>query len=96
MGADQFTDRIEHDGTAQEAFDKAVAYAQYEYGHRGYTGTIAEKREFVEIPLPEGQDPHRYALDLISTCDERINSKWGPAGCLAFEGGYLFFGWASS
>jgi len=29
--------------TAQEAFDAAVAQARHEYGHGGYTGTIAEK-----------------------------------------------------
>jgi hypothetical protein len=28
------------------AFDKAVEAARYDYGHSGYTGTIAEKDEF--------------------------------------------------
>jgi hypothetical protein len=39
--------------TLQDAFRSAVDEAYYEYGHRGYTGTIAEKSgvTFVEIPL---------------------------------------------
>lgn len=32
-----------------EAFKKAVEQAQYDHGHAGYSGTIAEKRTFVLI-----------------------------------------------
>lgn len=35
--------------TAQDAFNEAVDRARYEHGHGGYTGTIAEKSEFVEL-----------------------------------------------
>jgi hypothetical protein len=39
--------------TAEEAFEAAREEALYDYGHSGYTGTIAEKYEFVEfIPPP--------------------------------------------
>lgn len=39
---------------AREAFSSAVREAQYEYGHGGYTGTIAEKGSdgFVLLALP--------------------------------------------
>ena len=40
--------------TAQAAFDKVVEQAQWEHGHRGYSGTIAEKRSMVEFQRPKG------------------------------------------
>jgi len=82
--------------TAKEAFQNAVAEAQYESGHGGYTGTIAEKRSFTMIPFPAGKDAYDYAYELIDNCDRRIDDKWGPAGCFALgDGQYAFFGWAS-
>lgn len=33
----------------KEAFDAAVSSAQYDYGHAGYTGTIAEKDSFTML-----------------------------------------------
>ena len=52
MGAEQF-DHIGRGKTVQEAFDNAVKEAQYDYGHAGYTGTIAEKDSFVEVPFSD-------------------------------------------
>lgn len=40
--------------TVREAFDQAHEAALWEHGHGGYSGTIAEKGEWVEFPLPEG------------------------------------------
>ena len=40
--------------TAQAAFDKIVEQAQWEHGHGGYSGTIAEKRSMVEFQRPKG------------------------------------------
>jgi len=82
---------------AKDAFQKAREKAQYDYGHSGYTGTIAEKDSFVMIPLPTGMKPLEYADKLIDECDERIDDKWGDAGCIAIPESdeYLFFGWAS-
>jgi hypothetical protein len=51
MGADFFTDTATGK-TAREAFRQAVEHAQYESGHGGYTGTIAEKHEYVLFALP--------------------------------------------
>lgn len=53
MGAQEFT-TVGRGKTAQEAFDAAVHAAQWEHGHGGYSGTIAEKHEFEEVVLPEG------------------------------------------
>ena len=60
--------------TAEEAFRKAVDQAAWEYGHGGYTGTIAEKSSFTIIAdkpqalaakFPDG--PLKEALSLGST-----------------------------
>lgn len=82
--------------SAQEAFRNAVEDARYQYGHGGYTGSIAEKNSFVMISLPEGEEPGEYAQRLIGEGDSRVDDKWGPAGCISLKDGrYLFFGWAS-
>jgi len=82
--------------TAREAFRTAVDQARYEYGHGGYTGTIAEKDKFVMIPLPKDKEPADYAYELIEACDARIDDKWGPAGCFDLgSGAFMFFGIAS-
>jgi hypothetical protein len=95
MGACTFTEYAQG-RTAQEAFNKATEKARYEYGHRGYTGTIAEKDDFVMIDLPDGIKPESYANVLLDECDPRVDDKWGPAGCFDLgDGEYLFFGWAS-
>ncbi len=89
--------------TAQEAFRKAVDDALYECGHGGYSGTIAEKHEFVLAVPPRGKTPLE-ALILWSdwtaepsTCHPAYEDKWGPAGCLQTgPEEFTFFGTASS
>lgn len=82
--------------TAAEAFTAARAAAQWERGHGGYTGTVAEKHEFVVIDVPAGVDPGDHARALIENDDQRIYDKWGPAGCVKLpDGEWIFFGWAS-
>ncbi len=95
MGAEIFLVHAEGE-TAQQAFLAAVAQASYDYGHAGYTGTIAEKDSFVMIDLPQGMDAEAYAHQLINEGDNRIDDKWGDAGCIKTDLGWLFFGWASS
>lgn len=51
MGACDFT-TVGVGKTPQEAFNKAHEAAQWEYGHGGYSGTIAEKGGFVLFTLP--------------------------------------------
>lgn len=107
MGADIFMVSVAAKN-ATKAFRKAVEEAQYDYGHAGYTGTIAEKDSFVMIPFDgEGfETAEKYAESLIDEGDKRINDKWGPVGCIMVKDNrfqvkkgqnlYLFFGWASS
>jgi len=42
--------------TPQEAFDEARAQARHEYGHNGYTGTIAEKDTLFHVADPDAID----------------------------------------
>ena len=53
MGAADFDSRATGK-TVDEAFRTARDAAAWEYGHGGYTGTIAEKGTFVEFVPPEG------------------------------------------
>jgi len=48
MGANDFMNMVSA-RSAEEAFHLARENAQYEHGHGGYTGTIAEKSDFVMI-----------------------------------------------
>ena len=98
MGAEQFecTSNLPF---IEDAFRACVDQACYDYGHRGYTGTIAEKAEYVIIqkdPLPFDQ-AQGLARSLFDESDSRIDDKWGPAGAIPLlPTGWLFFGWASS
>jgi hypothetical protein len=100
MGADTFATRSQGK-TPEEAFSKAVQDAQWEHGHGGYSGTIAEKGSFILIDWEkerQGQESISGFINrLIDLDDERISDKWGDAGCVKLkEGEYVFFGWASS
>ena len=96
MGAQEFYNSAKGK-TAKEAFAVALDQALYDFGHAGYTGTLAEKNSFVMIEVPEGQDPAGYAEDLMQEDDYRIADKFGDAGCVKLgDGEYLFFGNASS
>jgi hypothetical protein len=96
MGASTFGETA-NGKTAKEAFRKAVEQAQFDYGHAGYTGSIAEKSEFVMIDVPAGKNAYDHAHDLIDDGDPRIDDKWGPAGCIKLDDNtWYFFGWASS
>ena len=96
MGANNFG-TISNGATAKEAFAAAVSNAQYDHGHSGYTGTIAEKGSFTVITVPEGKGPVAFANELMDADDPRIEDKWGPAGCVKVKDGmWYFFGWASS
>lgn len=111
MGADQFS-QYQEGADADVAFRAAVDQAHYEYGHRGYSGSVAEKTAFVIVssrPLPR-ELAEALADRLISRSDSRIEDKWGPAGAIPVRPdddggpddgresviGWLFFGWASS
>jgi hypothetical protein len=102
MGASTFIVRGE--GTsAKEVFSYLVSDAKHEYGHGGYTGTIAEKKSFIKInasPLNSYGEALEMAESLLDEADERVDDKWGPAGCISYREGnevkFIFFGVASS
>lgn len=105
MGAESFLVR-ETGSTLLEAFQKAVRQAQWEYGHRGYSGTIAEKSTVREVLAPptmvSDEEKITWAISLLDNeiTDQNlywIEDKWGPAAALRLtDDEWLFFGWASS
>ncbi|MCX4783888.1 MULTISPECIES: hypothetical protein [unclassified Streptomyces] len=98
MGAYDFITTGEGENV-ETAFFSAREDAAWEFGHGGYTGTIAEKRDFVLITeSPMSQDAaETCAQNLLETDDERIRDKWGPAGAIPVDDGtWLFVGYASS
>lgn len=102
MGASTFNEfhKAKDDkDTAKKAFSRAVKEAQYDFGHGGYTGSIAEKGTFKTIgTVKTTREGYDLADKLIEEDDDRISDKWGPAGCIEVEEprGWIFFGWASS
>ena len=59
MGADYFDTRAAGKNSRQ-AFGRAVQDAQYESGHGGYSGTIAEKHDYVLFALPPRITAERF------------------------------------
>lgn len=88
MGGQTFTNYAEG-ADVNAAFRAVVEQAQYDFGHAGYTGTIAEKDEYVVIDGgPRAEDEaEALANKLINDCDSRIDDKWGPAGAIPVHGG---------
>ena len=74
--------------TVEEAFAEAAEDAKFRHGQAGYTGTIAEKSNCTVIPAAEHKrkQKRKYARDLLAEDDERIVSKWGPAGAISLSG----------
>jgi len=102
MGATTFVKTITTEKSAVEAFRDLRAAALYEHGHGGYTGTIAEKQEYIMITWTRMPVTEAAALanKLLDQDDDRVSDKWGPAGCIPIntpdnKNGWLFFGWAS-
>ena len=88
MGAQDFMNLERRQGesdTMRDAFRRAVDQAAWDYGHAGYTGTIAEKGEVYLIqnpaPLPY-EAAEKMAYDLIDSPNCRAADKWGPAGAI--------------
>lgn len=83
MGAAEFV-TYQEGADPKTAFREAVDTARHDYGHRGYTGTIAEKDEYVTAarePLPMGA-AEALAWKLLRQDGDRFNDKWGPAGAI--------------
>ena len=98
MGAANFSIRRQAQ-TAAAAFAAACDDAAFQYGHGGYTGTIAEKHSYVCIAVPKGvtaQDVVDVLMGEAPKPDVKsplapvyaryfadIDDKWGPAGIVA-------------
>lgn len=50
---------------ARHAFSKATGNARQMYVSEGYTGTIAEKTDFVEFSLPSGLSANEFCNRVI-------------------------------
>ena len=85
MGGTTFTSIVIGKHTPQQAFRVAVEQARHEYGHRPYTGTISEKGDFIMVDAGR-RDPYRVADELIDDENHPVYDKWGPAGCIEFQG----------
>lgn len=106
MGAQTFIADVESESCAQ-AFKEVTDQARYDYGHAGYSGTIAEKHEFQCVDGPDDVASMSTG-DIYAWIDEQLTNvngedppfwddKWGPAACLKVgDGRFFFFGWASS
>lgn len=111
MGADEFT-TLGVGKSMADAFRQARERAQWEHGHGGYSGTIAEKGNAVVVGQPSQPLPLDKARELawamMENDDPRVSDKWGPAGAIRVDTAttstgtaegmeaWLFFGWASS
>lgn len=80
MGATSFRVTTRGD-TAKAAFRTAVEDAQYESGHGGYTGTIAEKNEFREIAPPAGMTGAAFVNLAERVADGENAPDDVPEGC---------------
>ena len=111
MGAEQFYSTAKGK-TPRDAFKSAHADACYEYGHGGYSGTLAEKGGYTMSNKPDDISGSKWS-DMVDEFDEEdkdqahyrelkrdfevYDDKWGDALCI--ENGddeYIFCGWASS
>lgn len=85
MGAEFFTEK----GMSRElgaAFTEAYNDARYEYGSRGYTGSLAEKHDAVIIDnqIRWEKDAYLFANSEEIHTHQIVNDKWGPAAAIPF------------
>ena len=64
------------------AFDTGTHAARLAFGTNGFTGTLADKGDFLLIRCPKHYEPRDYAERLIASADERISEMWSPAGLI--------------
>jgi len=107
MGATTFRNST-NAKTAELAFQRLQDNAFYEYGHNGYTGTIAEKPGFTLFTPPEDMSPKEFIWTIINEGEksdikevkeayELYDDKWANAVCVQTgEDLWTFFGWASA
>lgn len=77
---------------AEEKALQAIAAARYEYGHGGYSGTIAEAQGVKALRRPPMTEREAEALAFGGEADEGVAQKWGPGILLQLTEGRWFFG----
>lgn len=112
MGATNFSThvRVAKTVSTEDAFRDTREGAQFEYGHGGYTGSMAEKNSLTvlatvatkeQADLIEYGIMHADPLPIYSEqAVESLTDKWGPANAVRYSidkttDGILFFGFAS-
>ena len=114
MGAEQFENsgpRVADDAGRTLLFNKLVRDAQYDHGHAGYTGTIAEKSEYVFVRVigeatageilralsyQDAEALRRIFGEKSTLAYDTYDDKWGPALSFDCKDKTYFCGWASS
>lgn len=98
MGACSFETHVKVNKTTsdQDAFTSAREQAQFDSGHGGYTGTLAEKSSFTMIArVKSRENADRIISALYNTTGpgvhtyreeaaQVIDDKWGPAGAIRY------------
>lgn len=114
MGSQNFQEHVQvPKGTStNQAFTDARQEAAYAHGHGGYTGTMAEKHECIQLHTVSSREnadilagmytSGGYGLEIMNPqARDKVDDKWGPAGAIRYPidaktDGIVFFGWASS
>jgi hypothetical protein len=71
MGACSFSE-VQFGKSAQDAYDKAVKQALYEYGHDPYNGTISTTNGIQQVALPASLTPDEFELLIWENRDGAI------------------------
>ena len=71
---------------ADDAFRNARDMAGYEFGHGGYSGTIAEKSSFRMVETKPRQNIHKLIDDCLNDSSHFCEDKCGPAACIELKG----------
>jgi hypothetical protein len=102
MGAERF-DQYQNGTDVKAAHSAAFDQAGYDYGHRGYTGSLAEKPTFEMRNGGKALTLKEAKAFADKDLEENDHDKWGPAWVVpvrAIDGervvGFLFYGYASS
>ena len=102
MGAERF-DHFQKGTDVKIAFQAATEEAAYEYGHCGYTGSLAEKDCFEMRNNGKALTRKESKAFADKDLDENDHDKWGPAWALPIRRDdseevycFLFYGYANS
>ena len=85
------------DGTMEESFRTQAESDRWENG-ASYSGSLGMKDAVVLLTgwiFPNETAAAEYAASVLES-DSRIQDKYGPAGAVAFSGGWVFVGFAAS